>query len=111
VGDVYFGYFLKITKLAKKIFVYFFQDKCYVSIWTKSGWATFWAIFSQTHLVTLVKNGSVAGSAVERGGHGRPRCVPSDMRIRMKEDGLVRDLGQALRLPAVVDHQQRMIEP
>jgi hypothetical protein len=55
VGDVYFGYFLKITKLAKKIFVYFFQDKCYVSIWTKSGWATFWAIFSQTHLVTLVK--------------------------------------------------------
>jgi hypothetical protein len=24
-----------------------------VLIWTKMGWDTFWAIFSQTHLVTL----------------------------------------------------------
>jgi hypothetical protein len=28
--------------------------KLYVLIWTKIRWATFWAIFSPTHLVALV---------------------------------------------------------
>jgi hypothetical protein len=32
----------------------FSKSNDYVLILTKMGWATFWAIFSQTHLVTLV---------------------------------------------------------
>jgi hypothetical protein len=32
----------------------FFRGKIYSLILTKMGWATFWAIFSQTYLVTLV---------------------------------------------------------
>jgi hypothetical protein len=32
----------------------FFRGYGYLSIITKMGWATFWAIFSQTHLVTLL---------------------------------------------------------
>jgi hypothetical protein len=31
-----------------------FRGKRFVSMTDKMNWATFWAIFSQTHLVTLV---------------------------------------------------------
>jgi hypothetical protein len=31
---------------------FFFYGRSYVLILTKTGWATFWPIFSQTHLVT-----------------------------------------------------------
>jgi hypothetical protein len=36
------------------MFEYFFRGKSFVLIMTKMGWATFWAIYSQTHLVTLI---------------------------------------------------------
>jgi hypothetical protein len=40
----------------KKIGLLFTMEQAtYVLILTKKGWATFWAIFSQTHLVTLVR--------------------------------------------------------
>jgi hypothetical protein len=32
----------------------YFRDKSYALILTKTSWATFWVIFSQTHQVTLV---------------------------------------------------------
>jgi hypothetical protein len=34
---------------------YFFHGTGYVFIWTKIGWATFWATFSQTHLVAALQ--------------------------------------------------------
>jgi hypothetical protein len=40
---VYFGHFFEVTK------------GTYALIFTKMGWATFWAIFSQAYLVTLKK--------------------------------------------------------
>jgi hypothetical protein len=46
------GSFSKITEVAH-IFCYFFQSTNHALILTKMGWATFWAIFSQTDLVTL----------------------------------------------------------
>jgi hypothetical protein len=42
---------LKITKVDQ--FWLILSRKGYVIIWTKEGWATFLAMFSQTHLVTL----------------------------------------------------------
>jgi hypothetical protein len=47
---VFFGTFLKITKLAQKL------GKINATILTKMGWATFWVNFLQTHLVALVKS-------------------------------------------------------
>jgi hypothetical protein len=35
---------------------YFSQYISYLFILTKKGWATIWATFSQTHLVTLAKD-------------------------------------------------------
>jgi hypothetical protein len=34
----------------------FFHGKVFVLTLTKMGWATFWAIFSRTYLVTLATN-------------------------------------------------------
>jgi hypothetical protein len=49
----YFGHFLKITEVTK-LFCPLLHGKIYVFILTKK-WdrATFWATFTQTHLVTL----------------------------------------------------------
>jgi hypothetical protein len=44
------GTLMENTVVAQK-FDYFFQGSTLVL--AKNGWATFWAIFSQTHLVTL----------------------------------------------------------
>jgi hypothetical protein len=44
---------LKITEVARISGLLFFHGTSYVSISTKKCWATFWATFSQTHLVTL----------------------------------------------------------
>jgi hypothetical protein len=45
------GSFL-ITEVAQ-FFGNFFHGNGYVLVWQLFGWATFWPIFSQTHLVTL----------------------------------------------------------
>jgi hypothetical protein len=45
--------FLKITEVAHKFVLIFFDSDVYALMFTKKGWATFWAIFSLTHLVTL----------------------------------------------------------
>jgi hypothetical protein len=45
--------FLKNTKVVKTFRLLLYTAKSYILILTKMGWATFWAIFSQTHLVTL----------------------------------------------------------
>jgi hypothetical protein len=50
-----FGSFSKITEVEKKLCATFFHGESYVLILTKkTGWATFWAILLQTHLVTLI---------------------------------------------------------
>jgi hypothetical protein len=50
---VYKGQLSKIYKSSPKILATSSAEKSYVVILTKRGWAMFWAIFSQTHLVTL----------------------------------------------------------
>jgi hypothetical protein len=52
---------LKTTKVAH-IFGYSFRQS---KFWQKTDWATFWTIFSQTHLVNLVKTMFVEKSFVE----------------------------------------------
>jgi hypothetical protein len=50
--------FLRIKKL-KQIwpkFLFYFLQKKYVLILTKTGWVKFWAIFPPNHLVTLSRN-------------------------------------------------------
>jgi hypothetical protein len=48
------GLCLKITEVGKNFWLHtFFLGESTALILTKMGWATFWAIFSQTHLVTL----------------------------------------------------------
>jgi hypothetical protein len=47
------GSFLEIVEVVKLSGVLFSMLKVLCSVWQKMGWATFWAIFSQTHLVTL----------------------------------------------------------
>jgi hypothetical protein len=51
LGDYYF--FVKNTETATSIRLLFSTVKSYVLIFTKMDWATFWATFSQTHVVTL----------------------------------------------------------
>jgi hypothetical protein len=48
------GSFLEIVEVVKLSGVLFSMLKVLCSVWQKMGWATFWAIFSQTHLVTLL---------------------------------------------------------
>jgi hypothetical protein len=45
--------FLKITEVDQLFGLHFYPANCDLS-WEKIGWATLWAIFSQTHLATLV---------------------------------------------------------
>jgi hypothetical protein len=47
------GSFWKITEVATKMRATFFHVKMYALMLTKMGWAAFWAICWQTHLVTL----------------------------------------------------------
>jgi hypothetical protein len=49
-----FNSFLKITKVANIFWPLFPTVKVYNKFWQKMDWAKFWAIFSQTHLVTLM---------------------------------------------------------
>jgi hypothetical protein len=49
---VFFGQLLKITEVAQIFDALLFKGERYKLILRKTGWATFWAIFSQTHLVT-----------------------------------------------------------
>jgi hypothetical protein len=46
-------YSLKISEVAQIIWATFIPGKSYLLILAKTGWAIFWAIFSQTHLATL----------------------------------------------------------
>jgi hypothetical protein len=50
------GSVLKIREVAQSFGQLFFHGASYVLILTKNGWATIWATFSQTHLVTLPLN-------------------------------------------------------
>jgi hypothetical protein len=47
------GGFLKITEVAQMYALLFPNESVMKLFWQKTGWATFWATFSQTHLVTL----------------------------------------------------------
>jgi hypothetical protein len=51
-GCLHWAAFCKITQVAPKSFGYFFHSKMYIFL-TKMAWATFWAIFSPPHPVTL----------------------------------------------------------
>jgi hypothetical protein len=54
LGDCFLWTFFEKLLESPKILGYFFSTgKSYVSILTKMDWATLWAIFSQTHPVTL----------------------------------------------------------
>jgi hypothetical protein len=48
------GSFMKKKTISPNLCTTNFQGKSYILILTKKGWATFWAIFQQTHLLTLV---------------------------------------------------------
>jgi hypothetical protein len=50
------GSFIKITEVAPYFGILFFQSIAYVLILTKIGWATFWGVFLQTHLVALAES-------------------------------------------------------
>jgi energy-coupling factor transporter transmembrane protein EcfT len=45
---IYFGFILKLTRAAKILGYFFPRYTSYILISTIIGWATFWAIFSQT---------------------------------------------------------------
>jgi hypothetical protein len=49
----YIGYFCENYRNSTYIWSTFFHSKSCLLIFTKMDWATFWATFSQTHLVTL----------------------------------------------------------
>jgi hypothetical protein len=51
---IFFGRFMKISEVAQIYGTTFSQCICSLFILTKTDWATFWATFSQTDLVTLV---------------------------------------------------------
>jgi hypothetical protein len=52
LGDCfYFGQFFENYRTSLIFWASFFHGKCSVLI---LGWARFWAIFSQAHLVTLI---------------------------------------------------------
>jgi hypothetical protein len=48
--------FLKIAEVAKNFGNFYSSEKNYVLILPKMSLATFWAIFSQAHLVTLLES-------------------------------------------------------
>jgi hypothetical protein len=48
------GSFLQIIEIAQIIGLLISTVKVTFKLWLKTAWATFWAIFSQTHLVTLI---------------------------------------------------------
>jgi hypothetical protein len=48
------GTFLKMAELAQIFGLPYSKLKIMYLFWQKIGWATFWANFSQTHLVTLM---------------------------------------------------------
>jgi hypothetical protein len=54
LGDFFsLGSFYEKYPTSPSLCAAYFQGKSYVLLLTKIGWATFWAIFEQTHLVTL----------------------------------------------------------
>jgi hypothetical protein len=53
VGDSFLWAVFLITEVAQNLGLLTSTEKRSVLILTKMGWATFWAKFSQTHLVTL----------------------------------------------------------
>jgi hypothetical protein len=53
---IYFGWYLKITEVKHIFELLSYHGHVYTLILIKMGWAKFWAIFSQTHLVTLLWN-------------------------------------------------------
>jgi hypothetical protein len=50
---IYFGQFFKYRSITKIWATFFTREKLCITFDKKWAWATFWAIFSQTHLVTL----------------------------------------------------------
>jgi hypothetical protein len=67
-----FWHFFQITELAHILAQPFFRGKSYAFFWPKMSWAEFWAIFSQTHLVTLLSF-SEAWAAL-KSNVSRPPC-------------------------------------
>jgi hypothetical protein len=53
---VYFRQFFENYRSSLDCWATFFKLLTYVLIVTKMGWAAFWAMLSQTHLVTLMAN-------------------------------------------------------
>jgi hypothetical protein len=47
------GSYFRITEVSNRFGLLYSVDKLKNKFWQKIGWATFWAIFSLTHLVTL----------------------------------------------------------
>jgi hypothetical protein len=52
---VYFGQFLFSLKSSTKFWATYFHGKSCIK--SKMGWATFWALFSKKHPVTLLSRG------------------------------------------------------
>jgi hypothetical protein len=53
--------FFKIYRSSHNLSATLFHGESYVTIFTKLDWASFWAIFSQTHLVALFSGEPVIG--------------------------------------------------
>jgi hypothetical protein len=73
---VFIGYIIGNYRSTASSLATFFHETSHVSILTKTGWATLWAIFTQTHLVALLKASAdfvhskqtfEKGSAVDQG--------------------------------------------
>jgi hypothetical protein len=60
------GIFLKITKAAQIFGLLFSSGPVMYYFDKKMGWATFWATFSKTHLVTLPGNYCKGGKTPQR---------------------------------------------
>jgi hypothetical protein len=61
--------FFENAQVALNLGLLFSTAQVAYQFWQSRGWATFWAIFSQTHLVTLSRNQESAFWIVEKLKH------------------------------------------
>jgi hypothetical protein len=81
-------YFVKITEVA---LIFFPRQKFRINFDPKMDWATFWAIFSPTHLVTLLASDTKTKSCFVSSS---PK--PTDMVIAMHSDVEIGNFGRNL---------------
>jgi hypothetical protein len=66
--------FLEIIEVAKFVVDFFHGKSCVLLMLKKASWKSFWAIFSKTHLVTLV-------TKQPKFSHDQQQCIDSDAKM------------------------------